>query len=324
MRKFASVLSSIVVGAAVFHGDSASVAQEKMGQQSKPVSITYIIYTEAGNIFWNPAIRGIEDASKFFNAKVDIQYGNADPVKQNEIIETAIANKVDGIALSIFVKDAFTKNIQKARDAGIAVVAFNIDDPRGANGTARQAFIGQDGAAAGYAIAKRMISECNIGKGDHVFCPVEYPEATYAVQRFDGVKRALTEVGATGETVGTGAGFEAALPIMVQYLIGHPDTKAVISLGGTPTAIAPQAIEQAKLKIPNGGFDLNKPLIENLRAGKIVATLDQMPYYQGFLPVMALANYVRFGLSPFDVNTGLAIVDKSNVSKVIENTGTYR
>ena len=54
---------------------------------------------------------------------------DADPVKQNNIIETAIANKVDGIALTIFVPDAFTKNIQKARDAG-SVEMEARSDPR--------------------------------------------------------------------------------------------------------------------------------------------------------------------------------------------------
>src|SRR6185312_12424550 len=119
---------------------------------------------------------------------------------------------------------------------------------------------------------------------------------------------ALDKVGATAETLGTGSGFEEALPKMTQYLLGHRDTKCVISLGGTPTGVAAQAIEQAGLKIPNGGFDLNKLIIKNLEDGKLVATMDQQPYMQGFLPVMEIANYTRYGLAPFDVNTGLAVV----------------
>jgi simple sugar transport system substrate-binding protein len=319
MRKFGIALAAMGAVFAVSLGGSALKADEQ-----KPLNITFIIYTEAGNVFWNPALRGVQDAAKAFNANVDIQYADADPVKQNNIIETAIANKVDGIALTIFVPDAFTKNIQKARDAGIGVVAFNIDDPKGAAGSARQAFIGQDLSVAGYTIGKRMVDTFHLGKGDKIFAPVEYPEATYAVKRLEGVKKALDEVGATAEAVGTGAGFEEALPKMVQYLIGHPDTKAVISLGGTPTALAPQAISEAKLKIPSGGFDLNKLLIQGLQSGKIEATLDQQPYNQGYLPVMFLAEYARFGLAPPDVNTGSAIVDKSNVEKVVANTGTYR
>jgi simple sugar transport system substrate-binding protein len=144
MRKFGVALAALGTFLAVSLWGSAPRADEQ-----KPLNITFIIYTEAGNVFWNPALRGVQDAAKAFNANVDIQYADADPVKQNNIIETAIANKVDGIALTIFVPDAFTKNIQKARDAGIGVVAFNIDDPKGAAGSARQAFVGQDLSVAG-------------------------------------------------------------------------------------------------------------------------------------------------------------------------------
>ena len=299
---------------------AALAAAPAAAEDAKSVKVTYIIYTEAGNVFWNPGVQGVKDAAKDFNVDVDVQYGDTDPVKQNNLIEAAITNKVDGIAVMLFTKKAFTENIKKARDAGIAVIAVNIDD----TGTERQAYVGADSVSAGFVIGTRMVDACHLGKGDKVFAPVEYPDATYATDRLAGVRKALDKVGATAETLGTGSGFEDALPKMTQYLLGHQDTKCVISLGGTPTGVAAQAIEQAGLKIPNGGFDLNKLIIKNLEDGKLVATMDQQPYMQGFLPVMEIANYARYGLAPFDVNTGLAVVDKSNVDKVAKYTGKYR
>lgn len=288
-------------------------------EEQKPVKITYVIYS-APHVFWNPTLRAIEDAKRLFAADVDVQYANGDPVTQNTIIETAITNHVDGLVLTLFSPGAFDKNIQSARDAGIAVIAANIDDPK----TARQAFVGAIPTAAGYAIGKRMIDACKLGKGDKVFTPVEQPEETEAAERLAGVQKALGEVGAVAEGVGTGGGFDDALRVMTQYLVGHQDTKCVISLGGTPTAVAADAIAEAGLQIANGGFDLNDLIIEKLKKGRLVATIDQQPFMQGFLPVMQIAQYVRYGLVPFDVNTGLAIVDKSNVDLVSSLVGTYR
>jgi len=34
--------------------------------EAKPVKVTYIIYTEAGSVFWNPGLQGIKDAAKLF------------------------------------------------------------------------------------------------------------------------------------------------------------------------------------------------------------------------------------------------------------------
>lgn len=310
-----SILASAGLVVALFGAQSASAADDEA-----PVKISYIVYVEAGNVFMIPALKGIEDAAKFFNADVDIQYADLDPVKQNNLIESAITNKVDGIAVMLFTEGAFTENIKKARDAGIAVVSVNIDD----TATARQAYIGANSKTAGYVIGKRMVEACHLSKGDKVFNPVEYPDATYARDRYAGVKQALDEVGAVGELLGTGSGFEEALPKMTQYLLGHSDTKCVISLGGTPTGVAAQAIEEAGLNIPNGGFDLNKLIIANLEGGKLIATMDQQPYMQGFLPIMQLVNYARYGLNPFDADTGLAVVDQSNVGKVTKYAGTYR
>jgi simple sugar transport system substrate-binding protein len=54
-------------------------------------------------------------------------------------------------------------------------------------------------------------------------------------------------------------------------------------------------------------------------------TIDQQPYLQGFQTVMMLYLYKEFGLAPTDINTGVAIVDKSNVDEVekLSETG-YR
>ena len=62
-----------------------------------PVRITHIIWTESSNAAWAPMIRGVEEAAEYTCADVDIQYGDADPEKQNSIMQTAIANEVDAV-----------------------------------------------------------------------------------------------------------------------------------------------------------------------------------------------------------------------------------
>ena len=147
--------------------------------ETKP-KITMIIYTAPGLPFFNPLLQGANDAAAEQNVDLDIQYGNSDQVTQNNLIQTAVANKVAGIAVAIWDDKAFHKNICDAASAGIPVVAFNIDNSKGAAGDCRQAFIGQDFVNAGYLIGKRLIQDAHIQKGDLVFTPVEFPEAVYA------------------------------------------------------------------------------------------------------------------------------------------------
>ena len=82
---------------------------------------------------------------------------------------------------------------------------------------------------------------------------------------------------------------------MVQYLVGHSDVKAIIALGEQPLDEALPSLQEAKLKVPVGGFDLSKDILDAIGKGDIVATVDQQPYSQGFFTVqqLALKNPIR-------------------------------
>ncbi len=300
----------------------SSVSSSGAGENPR---FTVIIYDTTGNPFWSKVVAGVNEAAKAFNVNVDTQFANNDPVQQNNAIEAAMASKVQGIGLAINVPNAYEQNIKRAIEAGIPVVAFNIDDPKGSAGSARLSFIGQSFPSAGYAIGKRMVDAASLKKGSHVVCPVEHPEATYAVERYAGVKRALDEAGVTSEILDTGAiGLEDTVNKIDQYLLGKPNTAAVIGLGQLPTEAAPQAIKEASLKIPTGGFDLSKAILQNILDGKTVATVDQQPFYQGFLTVTQLYYKNKYGLIPVDVNTGSALIDKTNAAVALQFADTTR
>ena len=76
--------------------------------------------------------------------------------------------------------------------------------------------------------------------------------------------------------------------------------------------------------LPNGGFDINPRVMDNINSGLTTATMDQQAFWQGFLPVMFIAYNVRYGLMPGDVDTGMGIVDKTNAAIATEWAGTYR
>ena len=64
-----------------------------------------------------------------------------------------------------------------------------------------------------------------------------------------------------------------------------------------------------------GGFDLVPETLNAVKAGDLDYTIDQQPYLQGFLPVLALYLYKLTGglIFPTETNTGLLFVTKDNV-----------
>src|SRR5580765_2731842 len=74
---------------------------------------------------------------------IDVIYhapDHSDVLKQKEVLESFIVQKVDGIAISVLDAQALTSTIDKAVDAGIPVVTWDSDAPD----SKRFAFYGVD------------------------------------------------------------------------------------------------------------------------------------------------------------------------------------
>ncbi len=289
------------------------------------LDILYLVWTAEDVEFFVPSINGAHDAAEDQGISLFMEFGDSDTAKTNDILETAIANEVDGIAMTVWDDDAFDEIVCKAMDAGIPVVLHNIDDSQRGKGNCRMAYVGQFFIETGQTLGERMIAEHGLKAGDHVFTPVEFPEAVYAVQRHEGVNNAISAMGGTTELLGTGTDHSEALNIMVQYLLGHPETKAVIGLGSTPTSVAVKAVQEAGMDIPVGGYDITPEILENIQNGSLTATVDQQPYHQGYMSVTMVAQYLKYGLLPADMNTGgSGLIDQSNVDAAIKWAGTTR
>ena len=68
------------------------------------------------------------------------------------------------------------------------------------------------------------------------------------------------------------------------------------------------------MKIPAGGFDISKEILDNIKDGELIAAVDQQPYSQGFYAVTQLALYLKYGLYPSEMDTGgTGLVDKTQL-----------
>ena len=92
-------------------------------------------------------------------------------------------------------------------------------------------------------------------------------------------------------------------------LVSEPAVQAVQELGRT-----------GKVKVAS--FDLSPGILQDVVDGKAVFVVDQQPYLQGYLPVLFLAQRVRYGLLPSgDVASGPNLITKNDAAKVIDLSG---
>src|SRR5438445_364874 len=65
------------------------------------------------------------------------------------------------------------------------------------------------------------------------------------------------------------------------------------------------------------GWDLDDTVVAAIKSGASAFTIDQQPYWRGYMPVLLMTHYLRYGLlqaNPF--LTGPAIIDKTNIETV--------
>jgi simple sugar transport system substrate-binding protein len=100
------------------------------------------------------------------------------------------------------------------------------------------------------------------------------------------------------------------------------DADVIIGLGAPYTVTILKAVADANSSIKVASFDLNPALAQAINDGKVLFTVDQQPWLQGYMSVDALWQYKRGGFKLGGgqaVLTGPTIVDKSNISDVLKN-----
>jgi simple sugar transport system substrate-binding protein len=287
--------------------------------------VLFIHSSDSGNPFDVPVVSGSDAAAEITGLKVNTQFSDGDATKLRNLFQSGLSRKVAGIITA--VPDAsLNKQLCEAQDADIPVIVWNINGATGEGAECVMAYVGQDFQTTGSVIAQRLVDEGKIQEGDDVFCPVEYPNFSYATERAAGVNKVLEPLGTKCDVLGVGVDEAKSRSTEAQYLLGHRDTKAVIGLGGPSQSVVVEAIEEAGLEdVAVAGFDLSPAIVEGIKNGDITATVDQQPYSQGFMSVMQMALYLKYGLFPSDIPTGgTGLIDKTNVELVESLVPDYR
>ncbi len=308
----------VFICAAVFAAgtkEAEKVTPVKVGGAGLGYNIVMITHGSSGDPFHSVVKQGAGDAGLVYGCNVQFLFSESDNAKEVNMVEQAIAGNPDGIGLSIPDPVAFDDVVQKAINKGIPVISFNQDDADTPN--ARLAYIGATERKVGYTLGKYM--QKFLKRGDHIVIPEEVPGQAYAVNRSAGIIEAMKEIGVTAEELD--AGYERAETTrrISAYIMGHPETKGIINVGGLTTEIAGMVVEDMNLKdkVVVGGFDLLPNTGPAIKKGITKAVIDQQPYLQGYFTVVQLC-MVKYGkFTPFNIDTGRGIVDSSNIDEVL-------
>jgi len=283
------------------------------GVDTPEITIAMITHEAPGDTFWDFVRQGAQNAAAKNN--VNLNYSN-DPQSGNQanLVQNAIDQGVDGIALTLAYPDAMQSGVQAAMDAGIPVVAFNSGLDNWAD-MGVPMYFGQDENIAGAAGAERLNEE----GAEHVLCVIQEQGQVALEARCAGVEENFDNE--TTLLYVQGTDMTSVQSSITSQLQQDPSIDTVMMLGAPFAMTALQSVEQAGSDATVVTFDTNDALLQAIADGEVPWAIDQQPFVQGYLAIDALWLNVHYGRTiggGENVLTGPAFIDETNIDAVME------
>ena len=290
----------------------------------------YLISTNIKIPYWQAGGAGLFQAA--MQLKVRSEFAGPDtydPKAEQQAFEQAVQSKATGILVSVADPALMKDDIDRAIAAGIPVITVDSDAPS----SKRLFFIGTDNYHAGQIGGQRLVKELN-GKGNVVVFTI--PEQANLKERLRGYRDALEAtpgikitrvVDMKGDSR---VAFDTATEILGNDKKEHVDAFVCLeALSGKEVAtVLSQHEVKDKIII---AMDTDDKTLEWIQKGVIAATISQKPYTMSFVGLKVLDDLYHHKLStltndwardsfapiPAFVDTGSALVDKTNVDALI-------
>ena len=317
-RLLLTVLALAALVAAGCGGDDSSNnsdtgASETVNQtQGSGLTFAMVTHSDEGS-FWSVVKKGAEQAAKDEGVKLTWSPSNNDPEKQAQLIDAAVSQKVDGLAVSVPNASAIRGALNKAKAAGIPIVTLNsgAEDFKELGAITH---VGQTETIAGRAAGQRLKAD-GVKK---VLCVIHEQNNIGLQQRCEGVKEGFGGSVTNLQVRGT-ADVSTTQTEIRSKLQADSSFDGVIALNPDIASAAKSAIKGASSNAKLATFDLSPSVLKDIEAGNVQFAVDQQQYLQGYLPIVFLklfranANTVGGGQP---VLTGPGFVEKSNIGTV--------
>jgi simple sugar transport system substrate-binding protein len=316
--------STVAVVALATGFATAAPAQEKPGDG-------LVMYMQMGGNAGDGATlarqTGAAQAAEALGVQLNEQFSSWAPETMINQFKEAVAGQPDCIGIMGHPGSAaFQDIVQQAVSQGIVVTVGNspmtdLQDQFGAQG---MGYAGVDLYAGGKLTAEHMIEKGNLKAGDKamvygVFSQAERGQSEKGLA--DTLEAAGIEVDRLEITQEVNSDSSMGVPVLVSYIQSNSDLKAIGTQHGGITGIMGEVLQKAGKQpgdIIVGGIDLGPATIDGLKSGYVTATLDQLLYLQGFMPVVQCVMSAKYKMPGLSLNTGAGVVTPDTIDDLVE------
>ena len=220
---------------------------------------------------------------------------------------------------------AFHDLVKAAVDQGIVVTDGNapLSDLQKEFGTKGFGYAGVDLCAGGTLTANAMLAQ-GPKAGDQAVVWGIFSQAERGVSEkclADTLEKAGLKVDRLDIPQEVNSDPSLGVPAFAAYIQAHPGLKAIGLQHGSVTGVMADALKKAGKKpgeIIVGGIDLAPATIAGLKSGYVSATLDQLLYLQGFIPVLQCVMTAKYKMPGLSLNTGAGTVNPTTIGGLVD------
>jgi len=269
---------------------------------------------------------GAAQAAEAFGVDLKSQFSAWAPETMINQFKEAVAAKPDCIEIMGHPGGtAFHDLVKDAVDQGIVVTVGNspMTDLQNEFGPEGTGYAGVDLYAGGTLTANAMLSH-GLKAGDEamvygVFSQAERGQSEKGLA--DTLEKAGLKVDRLEITQEANSDASLAVPVLAAYIQAHPSLKAIGTQHGGITSVLAEVLKKAGKKpgdIIVGGIDLAPATIDGLESGYVSATLDQLLYLQGFMPVVQCVMTAKYKMPGLNLNTGAGTVTPDTIGGLVD------
>jgi len=292
-KKWKSLVSLLTSVAVVL--TAGAIVRSALAQEKKLIAI---IVPSPENPFFKALADAADAKAKSLGYDTLILVHNDDPVKQDQLFDTAIARKAAAIILDNAGADATIAAVTKAKKAGIP--SFLVDREINSTGVAVAQLVSNNyqGATLGAEEFAKLMGE----EGDYVELLGKETDTNAGI-RSKGYNDTLSQypklkkVAAQSANWNQAEAFQKTQTIIQQF----PNIKGLISGNDTMALGASAALKGAgKGQVIVVGFDGSPDVAQSIKAGDIRATVLQPVVHLSELAVEQADHYIKSGKTDKD------------------------
>ncbi len=287
--------------------------------------ITIVVHGGISDPFWKIVEKGAKDIAAQFP---DIELAYRGPEMYSfegfmTILKEAVQEKPDVLICTLTFPELMDEILLPAIADGLPVIGINAADMRPEEDQIPVlTYIGEDSYLIGVTAAEETLKRFTPKRAmfaNHQFGSVNVDA------RGQGWVDAMEKHGIPAEQLNiTGDDMGKAAQLVAAYLLTHPDTDGIFlcNIPRAQTIISRLEADEYKAgeDLKFALMDLDPVLLDYIEKDKIMFTMDQQPYLQGYLGVMFAYLHVKHGIipPPAPLSTGPGIITKEKIPELLE------